>query len=483
MACYLGFRPSDNPKYYFLSYNSEDADRVGEMAGKISRAGIELWYDKGIEYGEKWEKTIAEKICGCQAVVLFFTRGILYKENSYVEKEYKMALKFSKKIYVVMMDDIDDEDVPPVRMPWWTDIQDLQCIEANIIADPDRVVEEIISALTAKMEQDTGNAWNDGINTELRYNYRETHKKKRKVIFLSVFITAFLAIVPLVYWGWTVTHKETSDEKVDTSKSDEAIEDVESEKLEEEQPKQDISAQSEINEIENNANIDWSVVAEARTVVVGLFLENTYGNLTPFTTASGFLVDKDTVITTANAIECNDFFIQGYNETHTDQISRDELQLKVISPDDFTCDASEKVIDVENNIALLTIHGSNEVFSSSDIFPKFRSTLPVTGEKLSLLGYTTFHDEYETYGNFTYKKVSLQGTTYNDQNMNGSKTKTFFLKTTLPDDDSINGTAGGPVIDKDGYIIGIMEATLTYGEGEEMLSIISTNEIKKILQN
>ena len=67
--------------------------------------------------------------------------------------------------------------------------------------------------------------------------------------------------------------------------------------------------------------------------------------------------------------------------------------------------------------------------------------------------------------------------------MNGSKTKTFFLKTTLPDDDSINGTAGGPVIDKDGYIIGIMEATLTYGEGEEMLSIISTNEIKKILQN
>ena len=96
-ACYLGFRASDNPKYYFLSYNSEDADRVGEIASQMSRAGIELWYDKGIEYGEKWERTIAEKIYGCQAVVLFFTRGILYKENSYVEKEYKMALKFSKR--------------------------------------------------------------------------------------------------------------------------------------------------------------------------------------------------------------------------------------------------------------------------------------------------------------------------------------------------------------------------------------------------
>ena len=188
MACDLGFRPSDNPRYYFLSYNTEDADRVREIARQMSRNGIELWYDKGIEYGEKWERTIAEKIYDCQAVVLFFTKGILHKENSYVEKEYKMALKFSKKIYVVMMDDIDDEDVPPVRMPWWTDIQDLQCIEANIIADPDRVVEEIISALTVKMEQDTGDAWNDGINTVLRYNYSETHKKKEeRNLFISIY--------------------------------------------------------------------------------------------------------------------------------------------------------------------------------------------------------------------------------------------------------------------------------------------------------
>jgi len=171
MANYLGFRPSDNPKYYFLSYNTEDADRVGEIAGQMSQAGIELWYDKGIEYGEKWERTIAEKIYGCQAVVLFFTRGILYKENSYVEKEYKMALKFSKKIYVVMMDEIDDEDVPPVRMPWWTDIQDLQCIEAPIFANSDVVVEEIVSVLTVKREPDTGDVRSESANIELRSTY------------------------------------------------------------------------------------------------------------------------------------------------------------------------------------------------------------------------------------------------------------------------------------------------------------------------
>ena len=139
MACYLGFRPSDNPKYYFLSYNSEDADRVGEIAGQMSRAGIALWYDKGIEYGEKWERTIAEKIYGCQAVVLFFTRGILDKEDSFVEKEYKMARTYRKNVYVVMMDEIDHRDVPTGKMFWWNEIMELQCIEAHVIDDPDRV--------------------------------------------------------------------------------------------------------------------------------------------------------------------------------------------------------------------------------------------------------------------------------------------------------------------------------------------------------
>ena len=168
MASYLGFRPSDQPGYYFLSYNTEDANRVGEIALQIKQTGIDLWYDKGIEYGEKWERTIAEKIQGCQAVILFFTREILYKESPYVEKEYRMALNFERKIYVVMMDEIDHRDVPSSKMPWWTDIKALQCIEAHVIADPDRVVEEIVSALAMRREQDKGTVRNGGANMELR---------------------------------------------------------------------------------------------------------------------------------------------------------------------------------------------------------------------------------------------------------------------------------------------------------------------------
>lgn len=117
---------------------------------------------------EKWERTIAEKIQGCRAVVLFFTRGILYKENSYMEKEYRIALNFERKIYVVIMDDIDHRDVPPGKMPWWTDIKALQWIEAHVIADPDRGDEGLVSALAMRREQDKATVQNGGAYMELR---------------------------------------------------------------------------------------------------------------------------------------------------------------------------------------------------------------------------------------------------------------------------------------------------------------------------
>ena len=74
MSNYLGFEPTDGPEFYFVSYNNEDADRVGPVAGMMAHSGIPLWYDYGIEYGEKWSAIINSKIAGSKAVILFFTR-------------------------------------------------------------------------------------------------------------------------------------------------------------------------------------------------------------------------------------------------------------------------------------------------------------------------------------------------------------------------------------------------------------------------
>ena len=81
MSCYLGFAPSDRPNYYFVSYNSEDVDRITPIAKSLFHAGVPLWYDFGLEYGEKWESQISEKIMNLQAILLFFTKGILTKQR------------------------------------------------------------------------------------------------------------------------------------------------------------------------------------------------------------------------------------------------------------------------------------------------------------------------------------------------------------------------------------------------------------------
>lgn len=151
MAEDFGFNPCSEPGYYFISYNSEDAERVGAIARKLHSNNVPLWYDYGIPYGEKWEAIIAEKIKKSQAVILFFTKGILFKEDSYVKKEYRIATKnFKKKVYVVMLDYIDVESVPLDKVFWFNDIRDNHNIDIVDINDPDIISNEIMSAIDIK---------------------------------------------------------------------------------------------------------------------------------------------------------------------------------------------------------------------------------------------------------------------------------------------------------------------------------------------
>lgn len=144
MYRYLGFKPTNKPFYHFLSYNREDADRVGEIAKLLPEAGINVWYDGGIEPGEKWETIIAERIAHCQVVILFFTKGILTKPESFAVKEYWWAKEYrARKIIVVLMDQVESYGIPDHKGFWWIDIKKHQ----NIIAY-DKTPEEVTAELT-----------------------------------------------------------------------------------------------------------------------------------------------------------------------------------------------------------------------------------------------------------------------------------------------------------------------------------------------
>lgn len=129
MAADFGFLPSNEDGAYFISYNSEDSDRVGAIARELNALGLLMWYDCGLEYGAEWERQIAAHIKSCKAVIMFITKKIFDKEKSYVRKEYEMAVDYyDKKVYVVMLDSIDKRSIPEQFLGWWIDLTHMHCI-------------------------------------------------------------------------------------------------------------------------------------------------------------------------------------------------------------------------------------------------------------------------------------------------------------------------------------------------------------------
>ena len=102
MARDLGIQVTEKEEFYFISYNSEDKDRVADYVKSLDEYGLQMWYDKGLHVGDKWENEISSRIEKCQAVIMFITKGIFEKDKSYVHKEYKIATEFfDKKIFTL----------------------------------------------------------------------------------------------------------------------------------------------------------------------------------------------------------------------------------------------------------------------------------------------------------------------------------------------------------------------------------------------
>lgn len=109
MARYLGFNVTTEKNYYFISYNTEDSERVSLFAKQLNDARIPLWYDDGLKPGEKWEEIVGEKLLNSIGIVFFFTENMLKKEESMAIKEYRIAKKQGIKIYVILIDELNKD--------------------------------------------------------------------------------------------------------------------------------------------------------------------------------------------------------------------------------------------------------------------------------------------------------------------------------------------------------------------------------------
>ena len=129
MAADFGFIPNEQPGSYFISYNSEDADRVAPIVRELHESGVPVWYDQGLIPGYEWEYQIAKQISQCRCVILFATKKLFKREKSYVRTEYDIARgRHNKTVIVAMLDNIQSKDVDDHNIGWWYEINRLHGI-------------------------------------------------------------------------------------------------------------------------------------------------------------------------------------------------------------------------------------------------------------------------------------------------------------------------------------------------------------------
>lgn len=148
MSRNLGIKASNKGDFYFVSYNSEDETRVSEYVKLLCEHGVTLWYDDGIRKSKKWEEELADNLEKCKAVIMFVSKSIFAKQESFVKAEFNIAKNiFGKEIYIVHLDDVKPGEVPNRYTFWWASISDLQSFEAFRHKSVSSCVNEILDSL------------------------------------------------------------------------------------------------------------------------------------------------------------------------------------------------------------------------------------------------------------------------------------------------------------------------------------------------
>jgi formylglycine-generating enzyme required for sulfatase activity len=83
-------------EFAFISYDHQDQAYARALADDLRAHGIEPWIDDRIDFGDRWWRTIVQRLGACSAVVVIMTPEAEVSE--WVEREVQLALREHKPI-------------------------------------------------------------------------------------------------------------------------------------------------------------------------------------------------------------------------------------------------------------------------------------------------------------------------------------------------------------------------------------------------
>lgn len=95
---------SQEKPYAFVSYAHSDKELVIQTAQALTELDKNIWFDRKLTPGGDFWEELAERILGCNAVVLFLSGSSV--DSAFVRRELKYALNQEKPIIAVHLDDV-----------------------------------------------------------------------------------------------------------------------------------------------------------------------------------------------------------------------------------------------------------------------------------------------------------------------------------------------------------------------------------------
>jgi formylglycine-generating enzyme required for sulfatase activity/molybdopterin synthase catalytic subunit len=92
-----------NDPYIFVSYAHKDSDKVYPIIAEFHKAGFPLWYDEGIEPGNKWVAEIANTLLQCSLFIVFISSASAGSKN--VIKEIDFAIDEGKPFVPIWLEE------------------------------------------------------------------------------------------------------------------------------------------------------------------------------------------------------------------------------------------------------------------------------------------------------------------------------------------------------------------------------------------
>lgn len=83
--------------YVFISYLRSEHELIEPFLSALDREGIEVWIDReGLELGHDWKERIARAINKADAFVLFASRDLATRSDSFVHQELAIASEYAE---------------------------------------------------------------------------------------------------------------------------------------------------------------------------------------------------------------------------------------------------------------------------------------------------------------------------------------------------------------------------------------------------